>query len=168
MKEWIKEWGLAFLIGAALAMVIKTFVIDVVYIRGQSMEPTFQNGDVVLAEKLTGRFGEFDYGEVVIVSAEKIEGIKKHLIKRVIGKEGDTIEIKDGVLYRNGKEVKEEYIKETIKQDFEKVTVGKGQVFVMGDNRNNSTDSRSIGAFDVKEIKGRVFIELADNVFVTY
>jgi len=167
MRKEIKEWAFAIIIGILLTFVIKTYVFDVVYIDGQSMEPTFQNDDVVFAEKLTQRFSHLEKKDVVIVKAN-IQGEEKKIIKRVIGLPGDTIEVKNGFLYRNGKKVKESYIKEKIDSDFEKITVPKGKVFVMGDNRNNSYDSRLLGPVDLKDVKGKVFFELYNNPFKFY
>ncbi|GGD25343.1 signal peptidase I [Pontibacillus salipaludis] len=79
-------------------------------------------------------------------------------VKRVIGEPGDTIEYKNGDLYRNGKVLEEAYIKEEMLSSFEKVVVPVGHVFVMGDNRNNSHDSRAVGTIPVDHLVGQVFL----------
>lgn len=79
-------------------------------------------------------------------------------IKRVIGEQGDTLEYKNGHVYRNGKLLNENYIKEQLFAPFEKVVVPENHVFVMGDNRNNSNDSREIGPVPIDNVIGKVFI----------
>lgn len=138
---------------------IKLFYVDIYKINGHSMDPSFDDGDKVIAEKISYRSEQPNYGDVVIIKLPKeLGGIK--LIKRVIGTEGDKIKIEDGQLYRNGKLVKESYINEKIINDFSETTVPKGKFFAMGDNRNHSTDSREYGAFDVEQLEGRVWVYL--------
>jgi len=79
-------------------------------------------------------------------------------IKRVIGKEGDVLEYKEGKVYRNGEELIEPYVKEEMVEPFDKVVVPAGHVFVMGDNRNVSRDSRAIGSIPVENVRGKVVV----------
>ncbi|WP_404442856.1 signal peptidase I [Sutcliffiella horikoshii] len=79
-------------------------------------------------------------------------------IKRVIGVEGDTLEYREGTVYRNGEALVEEYIQEEMLYPFEEVTVPKGHVFVMGDNRNESRDSREIGSIPKENVMGKVVL----------
>ncbi|MCD5323401.1 MULTISPECIES: signal peptidase I [Pontibacillus] len=86
------------------------------------------------------------------------ESQDNYWVKRVIGKPGDTLESKDGKLYRNGEVIQEDYIKEDMIGSFDKVVVSEGHVFVMGDNRNNSHDSRAVGAIPIDHLVGQVFL----------
>ena len=104
-------------------------------------------------------YDDVKYGDVIIAKCN-ILGQQRQIIKRVIGKQGDTIECIDHELYRNGKKVNETYINEQMTDTNWTYTVPKGDVFIMGDNRNHSTDSRYIGAVSFKkEIVGKVFFK---------
>lgn len=165
MNETFKEFIQTILLGLILAMVVKFFVADIVHVRGESMEPTIQNKDILVMEKVSYYFKEPKVGDVVIVTFDNYE---ERLIKRVVGVPGDEIEIKDGFLYRNGKKVEEPYIKEKMEGDEELVEIPKGYVFVLGDNRNNSLDSRYFGAAKFSEIDGKVLFEVKNDLFKTY
>lgn len=141
--------------------------------QGSSMEPTFHNNDIYLSLRLG--YNNPNYGDVVIVYVPNAN--HKYLIKRVIGRPGDTIEIDEqaGVVYRNGVPIDEPYTKEgtyTLGDMDGAITLGENQYFVMGDNRNHSTDSRfaSVGPVTQKQIISKVFLHLEcgpmlDNIF---
>ena len=115
------------------------------------MEPTLHNGERVLTEKLSYKFSTPNRGDIIVL---KRPG--RPFIKRIIAIEGDTLWISEGDVYLNGEVLDEPYIKEATKGTWGPYTVPEGKVFVMGDNRNNSDDSRiSVGYLDVKDIKGR-------------
>lgn len=156
--NFFKEWIIPALIGCAVAIALKFFVFDVIVIDGESMEPNFHDNEVVISQKVSKNYEIGDTIILTITEGYQNGGFLEHkkLIKRIVGLEGDTIEVKDGILIRNGKEVKEPYINEKMEEDFDEYTVPKGKVFVMGDNRNNSSDSRIIGAIDKKDINGIV------------
>lgn len=132
---------------------------------GDSMLPNFHNHEMVLTEHITNEFHPPTYNQVVIVD----EG-SMNIIKRVEGLPGDTLQIKNGRLYRNGKVVNEPYIHEKMASAepyntpydllHHEYTVPKGHVFVMGDNRNISEDSRYFGPFSYAQIKGEVISEM--------
>lgn len=109
------------------------------------MYPTVKDGTVLVINKLK----EADYNDIVTIYSSDLG---KYLCKRVIGLEGDTIDIKDGIVYRNGSRLDEAYNKD--KETNGRYTVDTNEVFVMGDNRNNSTDSRELGCFRKSDIEG--------------
>jgi signal peptidase I len=126
-------------------------------IAGQSMEPTFHNQDQVVVDEDAYPADLPAYRDIVIVRDPR--NIKNFLIKRVIGLPGDTLEITDGRLIRNQKVVEETYLAEKyMNEDMAPTTIPKGEVFVMGDNRNKSIDSRStaIGFIPVSYLVGKV------------
>jgi signal peptidase I len=158
IKIFMKEWFPTIITVIIISLIIRFFIIENVEIVGQSMEPTFQNGDWVVMDKISYRFTDPKIGDVVIVDL----GNKK-LIKRVVGTPGDHIYIKDGALYRNGEKVKEDYIKEPMDGEMTDYVVPQGDVYVMGDNRNNSADSRYYGPFEKSQLNGRIIFEIKNN-----
>lgn len=125
---------------------------------GASSEPTFPNNGWVLVNKQAYLLGPPQRGEVVI--AKWSNASDATYIKRVIAGPGDTIEIKAGKVYLNGRPLEEPYLPEAIVRPLEKVTVEPYHYFIMGDNRNNSTDSRHWGTVSQQDIVGRVWFIL--------
>ncbi len=119
------------------------------------MLPTLEDGELVLAEKISKSTGGISYGDVVIVSYP--DGMQ--CAKRVLGMEGDILEIQDNQVFRNGQAIQEPYLYEETFRDMKIVTVPKNTVFVMGDNRNNSTDSRDdmVDPSPMSRVVGHVF-----------
>ena len=166
------EW-VAVIVGALLvALVVKTFLFQAFYIPSASMEPTLEEGDRVLVNKVSYDLHDVNRGDVIVFELDDEDvgpdGIKD-LIKRVIGLPGDEIESRDGVVYVNGKALEEPYLAEGMvtgdPQDsrnpqIEPQTVPDGHVFVLGDNRSNSADSRYPyrGPIAIDSIVGRAFI----------
>jgi signal peptidase I len=159
----IVEWGLVIAGALVVALVIKAFVVQAFYIPSGSMEPTLNVGDRVFVNKLSYRAHDVNRGDLVVFERpphEAASGIKD-LIKRVIALEGDTISGQDGKVVVNGRVLEEPYLVDgTVTADLERQTVPDDHVFVMGDNRTNSTDSRSFGAIDEDLIIGRAFIRV--------
>ena len=146
----------------AVIAIVFTFVTRVLVVSGASMNPTLNNGDTVAISSLKR---SFDYGDIVIVAQPN--AMHKTLIKRVIAVGGQTVDIdtEKGVVYVDGKALDEPYIAEATHNriDFDgKITVPENCVFVMGDNRNDSTDSRCslIGCVDERYIMGKVLIRI--------
>ena len=120
-----------------------------------SMTPTFKKGDTV--EMVTRDAAGLKHGELVIFSLENPH--KMRLVRRVLGLPGDTLSVRDGALYRNDQQLSEPYTKGTTKPMSalqEPFKVPPAKVFVMGDNRENSIDSRYFGALDYKMVEGVV------------
>ena len=158
-EKWTNVIGI--LVYAALrafiGLLFSEFVLQRVYVNGASMEPNYHDGDSVFMRKQTCFIS---YGDVVILEGEYKNG-EHLLIKRVVGCPGDTIEISDsGDVFRNGELLNEAYIMEKITSEnrgnFFSVVLGDDEYFVMGDNRNNSWDSRMIGPIKKEKIEGIV------------
>ena len=136
----------------ALLVVVKVFVAEPFRIPSASMEPTLRPGDQALVDKLGGRSPRF--GELIAFHAPRSGEI---LLKRVVGVAGDTVGLEDGVLVVDGRPIREPYAdpKTLDSVYFGPVKVRPGTVFVMGDNRANSEDSRDFGAVPTDRIIGR-------------
>ena len=136
----------------ALLVVVKSFVAEPFRIPSQSMEPTLRPGDQALVDKLGGRSPRF--GQLIAFRAPRTGDI---LLKRVVGIAGDTVGLEDGVLVVDGRRIHEPYADPKAMDSvyFGPVKVGPHTVFVMGDNRANSEDSRDFGAVATDRIIGR-------------
>ena len=158
MKQTILEYVKVILVTVILTYGFLFFV-QISHVEGQYMEPNYNEGNIVLVNKQFYHYDDVKYGDVIIAKCNILLQ-QRQIIKRVIGKQGDTIECIDHELYRNGKKVNETYINEQMTDSNWTYTVPKGDVFIMGDNRNHSTDSRYIGAVSFKkEIVGKVFFK---------
>ena len=155
--EWFAVIGGALVV----ALVIKTFLFQAFYIPSESMEPTLTRGDRVLVNKLSYDLHDVNRGDVIVFERPPNEPPSEieDLIKRVVGLPGDTVEGRDGVVYVNGSPLDEPYLPaEVLTEPFAPIEVPAGSVFVMGDNRGNSRDSRVFGPIDEDLIVGRAFV----------
>lgn len=164
MLKTIFEFAKTIIIALIIALIITTFIKPTL-VKGYSMYPTIEPYNYLIINKFPYITGEPRHGDIVVFKAHIYsgQGEEKDLIKRVIGVAGDVIEIKDGVVYRNGEALKEDYIYGGVTPgDMAPVTIDEGYLFVMGDNRPNSMDSRdpSIGEVAVADILGRADIRL--------
>jgi signal peptidase I len=152
MKE-VKEWVVSIVIAAIVTIAIKQFLFDIIQVSGTSMLPTLHNRDRVAVEKISLKSNKIKRGEIVIFDpGDKGRGI---YIKRVIGIPGDTVEIVGGLVYVNGKQIKEDYLKPGTYTEGEiKQQIPEGEIFVLGDNREVSEDSRYIGPIPIENLKG--------------
>lgn len=148
------------IIAAVAAFLLVTFVFETVAVDGYSMNPTLNDKDRLIVEKVTYYFRQPSPGDIVVIKYPA--NPKEKFIKRVVAVGGDTVEIKDNTLYVNNIPKKENYLLETTMNDFNKVTVPKGTIFVMGDNRNNSRDSRftDVGFVDLSMVIGRAVFRI--------
>ena len=158
----IVEWVVIIAGALIVAVVVKTFLIQAFYIPSGSMLPTLQEQDRVLVNKLSYDLHPVHRGDIIVFEGpEQAEGQVKDLIKRVIGLPGDTVESREGVMYVNGKPIKEPYLGPGITTGpLEPITVPPQHYWVMGDNRGNSKDSRFFGPIDKKLIIGRAFVRV--------
>jgi signal peptidase I len=152
--------------GIAIALLVEAFLIQAFWIPSPSMEPTLDVGDRVLVNKLSYKFHDVNRGDVVVFerppgASTGQNGEIKDLIKRVVAVGGDTVEAKEGNVYVNGDQIDEDYLEPgTPTDNLPLTTIPEGQVFVMGDNRTNSEDSRIFGPIDEDAIVGRAFIRV--------
>lgn len=140
--------------------VVRPFVAEMFLIPSESMNPTLEVGDRVVVNKFIYRFVEPEKGDLVLFEEPAGEG--PIAIKRVVGTPGDKIAVWDGVLFVNGERQKEPYVDHQRADStfFGPEIVPEGGVFVMGDNRTNSLDSRSYGTVPAEDVLGRVFLRL--------
>lgn len=153
MWSWVKSAGVALI----LAIIIREFIVTPVFVSGQSMEPTFHNKNRVVITKIhtTNHF------DMIVFKATHSN---TNLIKRVIGLPGDLIKVENDELYINGERFEEPYLEENKNAVFEgqnltqnlEVEVPEGYLYVLGDNRRNSTDSRILGFIDEDMVIGKV------------
>jgi signal peptidase I len=164
-KEII-DWLKAIVIAGIIAFVLHTFVFSLVLVNGLSMYPTLNDSERLILNKTSYVFNEPERGDIVVFHVPNSEDY----IKRVIGLPGETIEMRADQLFINDKPVDEPYLaayKSTyneigkyLTEDFGPVTIKEGHLFVMGDNRRNSSDSRSIGAISADQMIGKVAIRI--------
>lgn len=150
------DFVISLLLVVLFAFSLRTFVFEPVRVDGRSMVPTLQDNEHMIVEKISYLFSEPKRGDIVICY---YPGYKDSCVKRVIGLPGDIIAVAEGVIYINGQPLDESaYWGGFINGYMAPVTVAEDSYFVIGDNRNNSKDSRykSVGAIPIERIKGRV------------
>ena len=137
---------------------VRPFVMEAFWIPSGSMIPTLEIGDRVLVNKFIYRFTDPSRGDIIVF--ESVDNSNEDLIKRVVGLPGDKIAVRGGKLFVNGEPQKEPYTnkKPPDRSFYARTTVPKDHVFVMGDNRGNSADSRVFGPLPEKNIEGEAFL----------
>jgi len=157
-KSIIKTLVIAFI----LSLGIRTYVAEAKVIPTESMVPTIKVGERVLVDKIYFKLDELKHEDIVVFrpTTELLKkGYKDDFIKRVIGLPGDNIIIRSGVVYVNNNPINEPYINEKPNQDYGPIKVPADSLFVMGDNRNYSSDSREWGFVPMENVKGRAIIK---------
>ncbi|WP_338432777.1 signal peptidase I [Clostridium tyrobutyricum] len=162
LKKSITSYIVYIIVVIVIAVILQRFVFARATVTGPSMQPTFSNNDIIFLEKISTEIGHINRGEIVIFNSQ--DENNDNYIKRVIGVAGNKIEIKNSKVYLNGKELQEKYLpigtKTEPNSSITTYTVPKGYIFVLGDNRENSTDSRILGNISLKQVKGHVVLGL--------
>lgn len=153
-SSFFKEFAKALIISIVLAFAIRYFIIQPFKVQGASMEPNFSENDYLIIDEITPRIKSFERGEVVVFKHNA-----SFYIKRIIGLPNEIIEIKEGKVYVDGFLLSEKYLSESTNGNLS-ANLDNDQYFVLGDNRDASSDSRSWGALDKSLIVGRVWLRL--------
>lgn len=160
--EFVKDTIQVIFFAVILTFVLRTFVIEARQIPSGSMLPTLQIGDRLLVDKIAYKFTDLHRGDIVVFApppeARTPEVGNNDLIKRVIGLPGEKIQVSNGQVYVNDKPLQESYIAQKPLYSYGPETVPEGELFVMGDNRNNSFDSHAWGFLPEENVKGRAFL----------
>ena len=142
LKREIAEWVVTLGCAVILALLIRAFVFEPFVVKGDSMNDTLHNAEVMFATKFDYLLGDPERFDVVICH---YPNRKENFVKRVVGVPGDTVAVRDGYLYVNGQRYEEEYIVHRPNYAMPDYTVGPDEYFVLGDNRSNSNDSHYVG-----------------------
>ena len=166
----IVEWFIVIVGAILLALVVKLFLLQAFYIPSLSMYPTLHVGDRVLVNKLSYHLHDVNRGDVIVFErpASETSSTIPDLIKRVVALSGESVVIKDGAVFVDGTRLDEKYLADgTVTStanapnkcnEQAPCVIPNGQVWVMGDNRGDSKDSRYFGPIDKSSIVGRAFI----------
>lgn len=183
LLTFLRELPVLLLVAFILAFLLRTFVVQVFYIPSQSMEPTLQVDDRMVVEKITYLFRDPERGEIIVfegdnglgetaddgTGAQVVRAVGQFLgvvpvnardfVKRVIGLPGDVVLIEDGIVRINGEPIEEPYVVFEDGRSHGPFEVPEGRLFVLGDNRPNSSDSRfTLGYIDEERVVGRAAV----------
>ena len=158
----IVEWAVILGVALIAAVVIRQFLLQAFYIPSGSMEHTLEIRDRVLVNKLSYRLHKVNRGDILVFERPADDGSgSKDLIKRVVALPGETVEGRDGAVFINGQRLNEPYLGRGVTSgSFPAQRVPPAHVWMMGDNRSNSRDSRVIGAIPESKVVGRAFIRV--------
>ncbi len=186
LKE-IGSWLMYVLVAFVIASLLNVFVFQITKVQGSSMVPTLKHGDLYVISKIGNVFNSYpDYEDIIVIDSrtDRVRSLSDdfkdiikynavtslitssqqdiYWVKRVIGLPGDTLQMKNGHVYRNGEKLLEKYVNPDEFPAYSglEVTIPDGFIWVMGDNRNHSTDSRVIGAVPVENVIGKLKFKL--------
>ncbi len=170
----LREWGPVLFAAVVIALFVRLVLVQAYHIPSASMVPTLEEGDRVVVNRLSYQFGEVGRGQVVVFKKPQGSSGQNDLIKRIIGLPGETIRFADNQVYVNGLRLEEPYLAE---QDSTRprltipgcaqttpapdtCVVPEGTIFMMGDNRLGSSDSRVFGPIEIDSVVGRAFLRV--------
>lgn len=162
-KKTIVDWFLTFVVALVLSLGLRTYVAEARWIPSGSMIPTLEVGDRVLVDKVYFKTAGLERQDIVVFIAPPATNTDIPMIKRVIGLPGDQVLIEDDTVYVNGEALVEPYIENEpgvqSPVNFGPITVPEGMLFVLGDNRHNSFDSRYWGFVPLENVIGRALLK---------
>jgi len=152
----IFEWIKSIIIAVIIALLIRAFVVEIFVVEGLSMQPTLEHHERLIVNKFVYRLREPSHGEIIVFKYSP----ERDFIKRVIAKGGDTVKINNQTVILNGDPLEEDFIINEYISSYGPKTVPEGHVFVLGDNRSNSMDSResTVGFIPKDQIKGKAVL----------
>ena len=158
ISKEVRSWIVTLTSAALMALVIRYFIVEHYVVDGPSMLPTLHDGEHLLVNKIVYFLREPAHGEIIVFRYPRDH--TRDFIKRVIAVGGDTIEITDGHVFVNDVLMNEDYIAEKTRTEYPKQTVPEGTIFVCGDNRRNSLDSRfpDVGFVPLELVKGKASV----------
>ncbi|XEC97195.1 signal peptidase I [Paenibacillus tarimensis] len=161
-KSWkreVREWGVSIIAALGVSMLIQTYAFAQTEVHNISMQNTLVEGQRLIEDKLSYHFTGPKRGDIVIINGPESD---VRLVKRLIALPGDVVDIRNGKLYLNGEVLEEPYTKgKTYPLGLDvPLTVPKGEVLVLGDNREHSTDSREIGTIAISSLEGKAIFRL--------
>lgn len=155
-KSALREIVETVLVALVIALLIRHFIVEVFVVEGHSMEPTLHHGERLLVNKFIYRFRAPQRGDIIVFRYPYGSG--RDFIKRVIAVGGDRVEARDDVVYVNGKPLDEPYLRYRHTGTWAPRVIPPGFLWVMGDNRDNSEDSRVFGEISLQYVKGKAFL----------
>ncbi len=158
-KEERKQLIKTVLLAVLITLFCRFFIFEFANVTGSSMEPTLSSGDTVVVEKVSYLFRDIQVGDIVVCDYNKLKGA---YIKRVMGVAGDRVAVQDGKFFLNGKPYMEDVYTLLMAQDMQEIIVPRRKIFVLGDNRNASLDSRhpECGFIPTWAVVGRGFMKV--------
>lgn len=163
IRKSLREWSFVILIALGAAFGIRATLVQTYFIPSESMIPTLEVGDRLMVYKLAFNLGTVDRGDLVVFNRPPAlaDSAMKDFVKRVIGLPGEKVSAENGTLFLNGEPLDEPYLTPgLLTEDFPEVSIPEQHIFVMGDNRPNSRDSRSFGPVHEDLLVGEVFIRI--------
>lgn len=164
IKSEVIEWVKILLTSFVLAFVITQFVRPTL-VKGESMYPTLEENDYLIVNRISHKISGLEKGDIIVFSTNLMQDDgkgTKDLVKRVIATEGDHLKIENSKVYVNGELIDEPYIHDNYTDANIDIVIPENKIFAMGDNRENSLDSRhaQVGLVDEKDVMGKVMIRL--------
>jgi len=156
VRSWLRELLEAVLPALVIVLVVNIFLAQATRVEGQSMDPSLHDSERLIIEKISYRFRSPQRGDIVVL--RRPQRSVDPLIKRVIGLPGETVSIHDAMVYIDGNPLAEPYLDQPTWGSMAPVVVPEGHVFVMGDNRRSSNDSRAFGVVSLDDIVGRAWV----------
>lgn len=153
------DWALTLTAALIISLTFRAYVAEGRYIPSESMVPALEVGDRLIIEKISHKVNGIQRGDIIVFKAPPQNGGKDDMIKRVVGLPGEKITIKEGRVFINGSAIDEPYVRQIPFNESYEYTVPMDSVFVMGDNRNNSYDSRYWGPVPLSLVIGKTLVK---------